>query len=356
MISAAEQELIARVAEAPDDDAPRLVLADWLGQQGEPRGELIVTACTLTRDDVPIGVRRALVKRHDALLREHGRRWLAELGLRADEGRFVRGMVEEAQVGSPTLMKNIDIHFASTPLRALRVIDPDFDTVRLLSFSPHVSRLRALTLDRLARGLASQLLEIQALESLSHFRISDTGVTDDEVRVLVESKRFLALGSLQLDRNRIGTRGAVALADAEHLPALVSLDLMINEIGDAGARALASAPQRKLLRVLGVNHNRLTQVGAIAISDTSHLTQLNTLDLGFNDLGDRGITALGRSMWLGGLTTLNLERTHFTAVGARALAVSTRFPNLTMLELAYNDLPAAEQELLRAHFNGRVRF
>ena len=353
MISAAEQELIARVAEAPDDDAPRLVLADWLSQQGEARGELIVTACTLNRADLPIGVRRALVKRHDALLQEHGKRWLAEIGLRPDEGRFVRGMVEEAQVWSPSLLKNIDVLFASTPLRAMRVIDPDFEMVRLLSFTPHVSRLRALTIDHLARGLTTELLEIQALEALSEFRISNSGVTDDDVRLLVESKRFLRLTALELDRNRVDTRGAVALADAENLPALRSLDLMMNEVGDAGARALASAPARAELRMLGVNHNRLTEVGAIAISDTRHLTKLTTLDLGFNDLG---ISALSRSMWLTGLTTLNLERTQFTAVGAHALAVSTSLPNLTMLELAYNYLPAAEQALLRSHFNGRVRF
>src|SRR5688500_1971060 len=40
---------IARIAEAYDDDVPRLVYADWLQQQGDPLGELIMLQCERAR-------------------------------------------------------------------------------------------------------------------------------------------------------------------------------------------------------------------------------------------------------------------------------------------------------------------
>src|SRR5947209_2547225 len=44
------QALLRAVAETPDDDAPRLVYADWLEEHGEPdQAELIRVSCQLAR-------------------------------------------------------------------------------------------------------------------------------------------------------------------------------------------------------------------------------------------------------------------------------------------------------------------
>jgi uncharacterized protein (TIGR02996 family) len=63
---------LAAIRAAPEDDAPRLVYADWLLLRGEPRGELIQLSCLASR--------RALVRREQARLRvlvtQHERRWL----------------------------------------------------------------------------------------------------------------------------------------------------------------------------------------------------------------------------------------------------------------------------------------
>jgi uncharacterized protein (TIGR02996 family) len=37
------------IREFPDNDAPRLVYADWLDEQGDPRGEFIRVQCELAR-------------------------------------------------------------------------------------------------------------------------------------------------------------------------------------------------------------------------------------------------------------------------------------------------------------------
>jgi uncharacterized protein (TIGR02996 family) len=59
------------VYEAPWDDAPRLVLADFLQQRGDPRGEFI----TLDLLASPTAAQR---KRRAALLKQHGKAWFPQ--------------------------------------------------------------------------------------------------------------------------------------------------------------------------------------------------------------------------------------------------------------------------------------
>jgi uncharacterized protein (TIGR02996 family) len=85
-----ETELLAAVFAAPDDDAPRLVYADWLQQRGDPRGELIMLQVARARGRAKKGQRR----REDELLDEHASKWLRSLGAYADKHtRFERGFV-----------------------------------------------------------------------------------------------------------------------------------------------------------------------------------------------------------------------------------------------------------------------
>ncbi len=46
--------LLAAIREAPADDAPRLIYADWLSENGEENyGEFIRVQCALARPDCP---------------------------------------------------------------------------------------------------------------------------------------------------------------------------------------------------------------------------------------------------------------------------------------------------------------
>src|SRR5207302_10860256 len=72
----------AAIREAPEDDAPRLVYADWLDDHGEAdRAELIRTQCALVKlgPDRRKGrkERVRLDPREKDLLERHGDRWLA---------------------------------------------------------------------------------------------------------------------------------------------------------------------------------------------------------------------------------------------------------------------------------------
>ena len=72
-----EAEFFEAVLAAPDDDAPRLVFADFLTGEGDPRGEFIALQCRLaaTPDDE---ARRKLRIAENKLLAAHEAKWTAD--------------------------------------------------------------------------------------------------------------------------------------------------------------------------------------------------------------------------------------------------------------------------------------
>ena len=64
-----ETALLAAIRAAPDDDAPRLIYADWLDEHGQPeRAEFIRVQCELARRETPAlrsGRSRLLAAHHD---------------------------------------------------------------------------------------------------------------------------------------------------------------------------------------------------------------------------------------------------------------------------------------------------
>src|SRR5262249_7676147 len=78
-----DKAFLADVAEHPDDDAPRLVYADWLEDNGDPdRAEFIRVQVELARPRLRGGSkrRRELQKREKNLFDEHGTRWKEAVG------------------------------------------------------------------------------------------------------------------------------------------------------------------------------------------------------------------------------------------------------------------------------------
>jgi uncharacterized protein (TIGR02996 family) len=85
--------LLAEVYANPDDDGPRIVLADLLLEDGDPRGELITLQIEGGDDE-----------REKALLKKHGKQWLGALapvlswGRGYSHTRFRRGFVAVADI------------------------------------------------------------------------------------------------------------------------------------------------------------------------------------------------------------------------------------------------------------------
>lgn len=96
-----EQALLAAVKAHPDDDLPRLVLADWLDEQGQPDcAEFIRLQVELAKlqDESEIlpehdGRRVILETREAELLEEYHNQWIGPWKRRKNTHGFHRGLI-----------------------------------------------------------------------------------------------------------------------------------------------------------------------------------------------------------------------------------------------------------------------
>src|SRR5258708_18533071 len=73
-----DDEFIQTIIANPDDDTPRLIYADWLDEQGEPRGEFIRVQCALATMPEDDPRRWDLELRQTRLYRLYGWQWWHE--------------------------------------------------------------------------------------------------------------------------------------------------------------------------------------------------------------------------------------------------------------------------------------
>jgi len=86
----ASPELVAAFEAAPDDDAPLLVLADWLQERGHPWGELIAVQCGLAHHTGTAPERARLLRREHELISTRNEWWPYD-GVGFHVESFVRG-------------------------------------------------------------------------------------------------------------------------------------------------------------------------------------------------------------------------------------------------------------------------
>ncbi len=126
------EALMAAVCGNPDDDTPRLVLADWLQENGDEsdrdRAELIRVQCRTAPLPWSSPERQKLDKRAEQLLRRHSRWWGAELP-RAKGfnwgGAYQRGFIDSLNVSDEDVfLTHLDDCFQATPLACLGIHCP----------------------------------------------------------------------------------------------------------------------------------------------------------------------------------------------------------------------------------------
>ena len=83
---------LADIKEHPGDDTPRLILADWLQDQGDPRGEFIRLQCQLARRPAD-RASQPPEERLGQLLAQHRDAWLGPLADMALGVSFERGLL-----------------------------------------------------------------------------------------------------------------------------------------------------------------------------------------------------------------------------------------------------------------------
>src|SRR5262245_51199419 len=117
------EALLAAVCETPDDDAPRLVFADWCEEHGEPeRAEFIRLQLRKAAMDEDDPERPPLSGRAGDLWDEHGEKWQAEIPKWSrvkTEAFFQRGFLDRVTATGPAFVKHGAAIVRHIPLRKL---------------------------------------------------------------------------------------------------------------------------------------------------------------------------------------------------------------------------------------------
>lgn len=263
-----EEAFIQAIREAPSDDAPRLIYADWLEEQGQAdRAEFIRVQCRLARLTEE-GTQKSIVSvQAEELLRKHWDEWVGPLrtivgpwNSRYGEGwmretyhsdglyRFQRGFVDILALDAEDFLRHTEQLRRLVPLRELRLWGAG----------------------RCADRLANEP-ELAGLSVLSFTDYYHAPLTAGGAAALARSPYLNNLSALYLGKNSVGDDGVEALARAPWLTHVTVLDLSDNGLSDRALRALAESPYLVNLRTLYLQKNYFSEAGLDTLAATPSL-------------------------------------------------------------------------------------
>ena len=273
-----DETFLQAIREAPTDDAPRLIYADWLEEHGQAdRAEFIRVQCRLSRitrlpeTDPQLFT---LVSRAEDLLRSHWQDWVDPLreivgpwrdrcgggwmrteyhpeGLR----EFRRGFVESLSLDAERFLRHARQIQKLTPLREVRLWGAG----------------------RYATELANEST-LAGLSVLGFMDYYDAPLTASDVTLLAASPYLDGLVALYLGRNSLGDEGVETLAHAPWMSGVKILDLTDNGLSDRGAHALAESPHLMNLQTLLVRRNSFSRAGIAALTNSPNLRRVTRLE------------------------------------------------------------------------------
>jgi uncharacterized protein (TIGR02996 family) len=321
------EAFLQRIRAYPDDDAQRLIFADWLDEEEDARGQFIRVQLALAELPADHPERVDLVRAERELLAAHREEWETPFRGLATGCVFRRGFVDEVKVESKQFLRSAHELFTAAPVRHVHLLDVSDSLPAVLQCS-YLSRLAALTIHAQHTG-----------EPLA--------------RAVARSEYLAGLKRLALTRNRFTDDAAEQLARSPYLTNLEELDLSENEIGETGARALAASAGLRRIRYLELRQNALGPAGAEALAGSERLTALSRLGLSDNEVGLPRLLTLGRAHDLLRVPVLDLSANGLTVAGLQAIL--TRPPSesapvrVTELDLSHNtELGDAGARLLAA--------
>jgi uncharacterized protein (TIGR02996 family) len=354
----------------PEDDTPRLILADWLQEHGdELRGRFLRSQCLAAAwpDEHPdrIDLERDTLD----LLLEHEPRWLGTLTEGAHAWTFARGLLWL----ETTFHSLVDSLGIATPddlawVEGISLIGKDgWD--RLRPDHPLLPGLAGLDLsgsllggERLAALLGSfpagqlrhldlsfneldddglqAILHLPALAGLTQLELRHNHLTHGALRRLRNAPCWEHLRSLNLRENQIGLEGVIELS--RDAPAgLTALGLGSAKIRSVhGLAQLLAAPLFPRLTQLDLGHTALGASGMEELARYKGATRLRWLNLEVNRLDDSALAHLARAQVLAGVEALSLADNPVSDTGARLLADSRYLGRLAWLSLDHSPLEA----------------
>lgn len=198
-----EDVFVRDVLDNPEDDAVRLICADWLTDQIAPekaaRGDFIHLQCQRTRLPADDPEASDMLAAERDLLAEYQADWVGSLADEVERFEFRRGFVEGVTLAAAAFLARTEELFALGPIRQVNL--------------------------RQASSVLGLLARCERLASVTSLGLRENGLTGGVLRELVASHRLQRLTELDLSRNPLGSAGLQDLAGHEALHALKSLRL-----------------------------------------------------------------------------------------------------------------------------------
>lgn len=347
----------------PDDDAPRLVFADYLDERGlHDRAHFIRLQCRLASMDASSPGYADAKREEGELLLAHQVEWWRELpqARGVDWESFERGFISTVRFADwDAFRDNVEAVIAATPVLHAWFNGIDAGQAAKIMESPHLRHLIGLDFEntcRLGNAGAEALGACPHLGRLRSLNLRSNGLGPAGVRAIADSPHLRSLEDLTLDWNDIYADGAAALrCDKEPKP-WRKLSLGWTRVGDDGVRRLCGSGSLGRLRFLYLASNGLSDDAAIALGACDSLQSLEALYADQNGIGDRGAAALATSPSLTRLRWMHLRHNRIGDEGGRALAESPHLGGIEELQLSENQIAsAAARRDLAVRFGDRVR-
>lgn len=280
-----EEAFIQAIREAPADDAPRLIYADWLEEHGQAdRAEFIRVQCHYAQMPKTHLERSVLMTRADNLLRRNWQGWVGPLREIVGPWRDRYGERWMQEEYHPDGLLQYTRGFVTSLSLAAE------------SFLRHARQLQRLTLLNILQlwgaGKCAAVLarepSLSGLFILGFMDYYDSPVTSRDMVELAASPYLERLTALFLGRNYLGDEGVEALVQAPWLAHVMILDLSDNGLSDRSARALAESPNIAKLALLNLRRNSLSHAGLDVLRESPNLSR--TVQLEYDSPSESALT------------------------------------------------------------------
>lgn len=356
-------QLMQAVIDSPDDDAVRLVFADWLQDHGEEaRAEFIRVQIALANwDGDDYDALAVLAEREESLWREHHAAWCVELPMWSRRKVLFRGGFAASVQGTLTQWIKGRNLCRLAPIRSFALRGYDAAKLEAFCHAPHLGKLRGLSLAwctvHAERARAIRLLTgTPAGASLRVLDLSKGSITpnlsagDCVAETLAASD--LRPECLELHWAQFGPDGVAALLGSASMAELRQLTIHLD---DVGVRALVASPHLGKLSTLDLSHCRLTDEGVALLANAIGLRLKHLALYSFEATAD-ALVALARSPHCSDLQELAVRIDGNSREGVQALAQSHHLSRLRYLRLdGIVDPDAALRELAVSPYLQRLR-
>jgi uncharacterized protein (TIGR02996 family) len=306
--------ILSEIIDHPDDDAPRLVFADWLEENGDEAdrtwAEFIRVQIERARLPTDDDRQAELDARERRLAVAHALDWKLPGEWDLHNLRFRRGFPEQL-LATPTWLGVERQPLSSLPIRELS----------LLPFQQALWRL-------------PDCADLGSIQSLKMEGFADARFTEGSIRALLEAKHLTHLRALHINHNRLGND---ALARLLALPAgqqLETLAISDNDLDHAALSHLTTRLPWPRLRQLTVSDSTPGDEGAQALFSSDLWPRLEALDFFWRPSG--GDLGLDRSLETCTATHLSLAAfPDGRPTVTRAFCEALSWGRLSSLSLAY---------------------